>query len=49
VDLFDQDLMNANRSALIVAASVVGMPFGKPEYEINFPFFKSFTAFFAVN
>jgi hypothetical protein len=25
-----QPLMNANRSALIVAASVVGMPCGKP-------------------
>jgi hypothetical protein len=27
---FDQDLMYARRSALIVAASVVGMPCGKP-------------------
>ena len=35
-------LMNASRSALIVAASVVGMPCGKPLYVFSVPFFNSF-------
>ena len=37
-----QDWMKARRSALIVAACVVGMPCGNPEYVFNVPFCNSF-------
>jgi len=49
ISLVRQDLIKASRSALMVAASVVGIPCGKPGYEISFPFFKSFTAFAPVS
>jgi hypothetical protein len=35
-------LMNANRSALIVSALVVGIPWGKPGYIFSVEFFTSF-------
>jgi len=38
----DQDRRNSRRSALIVAASVVGMPCGKPWYVFSVPFCTSF-------
>jgi hypothetical protein len=36
--------MNASRSALIVGASVVGIPCGNPLYVFNVPFFSNFAA-----
>src|ERR1700722_12024487 len=40
--LVDYPLMKARRSALMVGASVVGMPCGKPLYVFSVPFFRSF-------
>ena len=37
-----QDRRNSSRSALIVAASVVGMPCGNPAYVFSVPFCSSF-------
>jgi hypothetical protein len=34
--------MNASRSALIVGASVVGIPCGNPGYDLSVPFCTSF-------
>ena len=39
---YPQPLRNANRSALIFSACVVGIPCGKSLYVIRVPFFNSF-------
>ena len=38
----DHPRINANKSALIVAASVVGIPCGNPGYDFNVPFGSNF-------